>query len=270
MFALFFALLGIEALILHAGFELAYRSSVLMMCFSAMLFILAYLSLAALLTLLVRNLALGLSLVAIIASPALGYAAVGLPVPATNRFAKAWGASLAMRWYQLLLFGRSAANVFTVTPAYSALTIRPHRRRRAHLKKLTGSPDARLISRPIMSGAGSMSVFRVLGLANGSSLAAGSGTSIRRDRHRRRPLGLWRVTIALPAAACNYAPTMNLLGSYFPAWMLCAAAGIVAAVVIRQILAAAGVGDYVVAPLLTYAGLAVSATLLAWLLWFGH
>ena len=63
---------------------------------------------------------------------------------------------------------------------------------------------------------------------------------------------------------------MDLLGSYFPAWMLCAAVGIVAAVIIRQILALAGINDYVVAPLLTYAGLAVTATLLAWLFWFGH
>jgi hypothetical protein len=115
-----------------------------------------------------------------------------------------------------------------------------------------------------------MSVDRVSDLTNGSSLASGSGTSIRRDQHRRDPLGLRRVAIALPVAACNYAPTMDLLGSYFPAWMLCAAVGIVAAVIIRQILALAGVNDYVVAPLLTYAGLAVSATLLAWLLWFGH
>ena len=121
-----------------------------------------------------------------------------------------------------------------------------------------------------MSGDGGMSVDCVSGLSKGNSLAAGSGTSIRRDRHRRDPLGLWRAATALPVAACNYAPTMDLFGSYFPAWMLCAAVGIVAAIIIRQILAAAGVGDYVVAPLLTYAGLAVSATLLAWLLWFGH
>ena len=90
---------------------------------------------------------------------------------------------------------------------------------------------------------------------------------------RRRwyaPLASWRVAIALPVAACSYSPTMDLLGSYFPAWMLCAAVGIVAAVIIRQTLAVAGINDYVVAPLLTYAGLAVSATLLVWLLWFGH
>jgi hypothetical protein len=81
---------------------------------------------------------------------------------------------------------------------------------------------------------------------------------------------LGRVAIALPVAACNYAPTMDLFGSYFPAWMLCAALGIVATVIIRQILVLADISDYVVAPLLTYAGLAVSATLFAWLLWFGH
>jgi len=71
-------------------------------------------------------------------------------------------------------------------------------------------------------------------------------------------------------SGCSYSPTLDLLGSYFPAWMLCAAVGIVAALVIRQILAVAGISDYVVAPLLTYAALAVSATVLAWLLWFGH
>jgi len=81
---------------------------------------------------------------------------------------------------------------------------------------------------------------------------------------------LTRVAIALPVAACNYAPTIDLFGSFFPAWMLCAVLGVVAAVIIRQLLAVAGINDYVVAPLLTYAGLAASATLLAWLLWFGH
>jgi YtcA-like protein len=100
--------------------------------------------------------------------------------------------------------------------------------------------------------------------------AVGSGRWPRADRRCCAPLALWRVAIALPVAACSYAPTMDLLGSYFPAWMLCAVIGIIAAAIIRQILAVAGINDYVVAPLLTYAGLAVSATLLAWLLWFGH
>jgi hypothetical protein len=67
-----------------------------------------------------------------------------------------------------------------------------------------------------------------------------------------------------------HSPSLDLLGSYFPAWMLCAAAGILAAFIVRQVLSIVGIGDYVVAPLLTYAGLALSATWLIWLLFFGH
>jgi hypothetical protein len=100
--------------------------------------------------------------------------------------------------------------------------------------------------------------------------AVGSGRSLRAGRRRCAPRAFWRTAIALPVAACSYSPTMDLLGSYFPAWMLCAAIGVAAAVIIRQILAVAGIDEYVVAPLLTYAGLAVAATLLAWLFWFGH
>jgi len=69
---------------------------------------------------------------------------------------------------------------------------------------------------------------------------------------------------------CSYSPTQDLFGSYFPAWMLCAVLGIIAAVIIREIIGVTGINDYVVAPLLTYAALAVSATLLVWLFWFGH
>jgi hypothetical protein len=115
-----------------------------------------------------------------------------------------------------------------------------------------------------------MSVRRVSGLSKGSSLASGISASIGREQRRRGPLELSGGAIALALSGCSYSPTMDLLGSYFPAWMLCAVLGIVAAVIIRQILGVAGISDYVVAPLLTYAGLAMSATLLAWLLWFGH
>jgi ABC-2 type transport system permease protein len=123
LFALFFALLGIEALILHAGFELPYRGNVLMMVVAAMLFIVAYQSLAALIVLLVRNLALGLSLVAIIASPAFGYAGVGMPVLAMNAFAQFWGALLPIRWYQQILFDQAARGspVHASAPAFAIL-----------------------------------------------------------------------------------------------------------------------------------------------------
>ena len=116
-----------------------------------------------------------------------------------------------------------------------------------------------------------MSVVGASGFGRVRSIAVGSGRCRRAGwRCRGSLVFLGRVAIALPVAACNYAPTMDLLGSYFPAWMLCAVLGIVTAVVIRQILGVTGINDYVLAPLLTYAALAMSATLLAWLFWFGH
>jgi ABC-2 type transport system permease protein len=123
LFLLFFALIGIEALILHAGFELPFRGDVLMMVVAAILFIVAYQSLAVLVVLLVRNLALGLSLVAIISSPAFGYAGVGLPVLAMNGFAQAWGALLPIRWYQQILFDQAARGspVHASAPAFAIL-----------------------------------------------------------------------------------------------------------------------------------------------------
>ena len=115
-----------------------------------------------------------------------------------------------------------------------------------------------------------MSVARALQFGQVRMTAIASGRLGQPGRICRAARILRRVAMALALSGCNHAPTIDLLGSYFPAWMLCAVVGIVAAVVIRQILAVAGINDYVVAPLLTYAGLAVSATLLAWLLWFGH
>ena len=87
------------------------------------------------------------------------------------------------------------------------------------------------------------------------------------QRYRR---SLWQAAVILALSGCSRAPTLDLLGSYFPAWMLCAVAGILAAVIIRQILVLVGIHEYVIVPVLTYAGFAVSAALLLWLFWFGH
>ncbi|MBV8455321.1 MAG: hypothetical protein JO122_01745 [Acetobacteraceae bacterium] len=71
-------------------------------------------------------------------------------------------------------------------------------------------------------------------------------------------------------AGCSTSPAQNILGSFFPAWMLCAAAGIAGAVVLRQVICAFGINRDLIAPPLTYLCIAVAGTLLVWLLWFGH
>ena len=52
--------------------------------------------------------------------------------------------------------------------------------------------------------------------------------------------------------------------------MLCAALGILFAIAARQILGALTINQYLIAPPLTYACIALAATLALWLIWFGH
>jgi hypothetical protein len=87
-------------------------------------------------------------------------------------------------------------------------------------------------------------------------------------RGARTLRGLSTLSILLVISGCSHSPTLNLLGSYFPAWMLCAVLGVIAAIIIRQILRFYAIDEYVLAPLLTYACFAVAGSLLSWLLWF--
>jgi hypothetical protein len=52
--------------------------------------------------------------------------------------------------------------------------------------------------------------------------------------------------------------------------MLCAAAGVGAAVALRIFLGLVGVVAFVPAPALTFIAFAIAFTLVVWLLWFGH
>ena len=75
---------------------------------SAILLIVAYFFLGAFAVLLVRNLAVGLSLTGIVCSPAFGFAGVGFPAIAMSGFARGWGSLLPLRWYLQVLFDQGA------------------------------------------------------------------------------------------------------------------------------------------------------------------
>jgi ABC-2 type transport system permease protein len=79
-----------------------------LMIAAGMLLITAYLSLGALLQLLARELATGLGLAGLIASPAFGYAGVGFPTIGMNTFAQVWSSILPLRWYMAVLLGQAA------------------------------------------------------------------------------------------------------------------------------------------------------------------
>ncbi len=108
LFAVFIALMLLLPLILEGLLGISFRGHAPMVIIAAMLLIVGYLALGALMQLLVRDLATGLGLIGLIVSPAFGYAGVGFPILGMNAFALFWGALLPLRWYMAVLLGQAA------------------------------------------------------------------------------------------------------------------------------------------------------------------
>ena len=108
LFGIFFVVMLVVPLILEGGFEISFRGDVPMIVAAGLLMVVGYLALGALLQLLARDLATGLSLTGLFVSPAFGYLGVGFPALGMNAFAQVWGAILPLRWYMAVLFGQAA------------------------------------------------------------------------------------------------------------------------------------------------------------------
>jgi len=63
-------------------------------------------------------------------------------------------------------------------------------------------------------------------------------------------------------------PQINVVGSFFPSWMLCAAIGIVVAILARRLFVRLGVDPYVGPRALVYSSLAILVTLVLWVTFF--
>ena len=74
--------------------------------------------------------------------------------------------------------------------------------------------------------------------------------------------------MSLTAAGCSRAPTFNLLGSFFPAWILCGLIGIVATAIIRVLFVRWNFENELTPLLLVYPCLAAFITFTCWLLFY--
>jgi hypothetical protein len=63
-------------------------------------------------------------------------------------------------------------------------------------------------------------------------------------------------------------PQLNVVGSFFPSWMLCAVVGIIAAILTRRLLVRVGIDPYVGPRALVYSSLALLVTLVLWVTLF--
>ncbi len=59
-------------------------------------------------------------------------------------------------------------------------------------------------------------------------------------------------------------PRINIVGSFFPSWILCAVIGVAAAFLARRLLVRAGIDPYVGPRALFYPSLAILVTLVLW------
>ncbi len=108
LFGIFFLIMLAETLFLEGVLQIPFMGDVPLMVAAGSLLIIAYLSLGALLQLVAGDLATGLGLAGLIASPAFGYAGVGFPTVGMNAFAQVWSAILPLRWYMAVLLGQAA------------------------------------------------------------------------------------------------------------------------------------------------------------------
>jgi hypothetical protein len=76
------------------------------------------------------------------------------------------------------------------------------------------------------------------------------------------------VAMTLSGCAERGAPSLELFGAYFPAWMLVAAIGILVAVATRVLSLATGIADALPFPLALCTSVGVIAAVLVWLAWF--
>jgi hypothetical protein len=79
---------------------------------------------------------------------------------------------------------------------------------------------------------------------------------------------LWRAAPMLGLLnGCNGAPSRNILGSYFPSWMICALVGIALALAAHAIFKASGLLEELPVPFVVMVAIACACTFAMWLIW---
>jgi len=91
-----------------------------------------------------------------------------------------------------------------------------------------------------------------------------------RPRQRLALLGPLGALVTLNGCASPGAPSLILFGAYFPGWILCGVAGILAAIAARIAMVVSGLSDALPLQLFVCVALGLLVAIAAWLLWFGQ
>jgi hypothetical protein len=107
---------------------------------------------------------------------------------------------------------------------------------------------------------------------NGNDVLGGGHPALSEHSIKRRLID--PCVLGLPLALCGCsqagAPSIELFGAFFPAWLLCAVLGIFVAFGARMIFAARGLTDVLPLQLVVCTSIGLIFALLVWLFWFGR
>jgi hypothetical protein len=97
-----------------------------------------------------------------------------------------------------------------------------------------------------------------------------SETIMGRLRQHLTLLGPFGALTAMAGCASPGAPSLILAGAYFPGWILCGVAGIVAAIVTRIAMVMSGLSQALPLQLVVCVAAGLLVAISAWLFWFGQ
>jgi hypothetical protein len=74
--------------------------------------------------------------------------------------------------------------------------------------------------------------------------------------------------LTIEMAGCRRAPTFNILGSFFPSWLICLFAGITLSVIANRIFTRFAIEKEILWPIVVYPCLALFFAAVLWLIFF--
>jgi hypothetical protein len=84
----------------------------------------------------------------------------------------------------------------------------------------------------------------------------------------RSMLALWLLVSLAGCGGSDHSPTVDIYGSYFPAWMICVLLGVALALIVRLIFTALGMNPYIRPAPLIYPMVIAIFSIALWLAFF--
>jgi hypothetical protein len=86
--------------------------------------------------------------------------------------------------------------------------------------------------------------------------------------HSQQWLTLPAALLAIELAGCSRSPTFNILGSFFPSWLICLFAGVILSAVSNRIFVRFSLGKEILWPVVVYPCIALFSACALWLIFF--